>query len=184
MNALTWHNRAAAVIKLATIFNNRQIQLQQLYIKQRKNELTMSGQGAIPSKSTDWLNPDFRGQILGKISDLGQFAELFGARPRDFAGAIAIEETLNARERKLGGFLTATGSSLSLFKRQIEKLTAKINLKPDALELEQFEVVRKKDFVRAQGKLDISHEHDFFGSIEANVGDAAEYFPLERAGAK
>ena len=184
LNGLSWHNRAADVLMVGAIFYNRQIQLQQFYIKQRQNELTMSGEGAIPSKSSDWLNPDFRGQISGKISDLGQFAELFGAKPREFAGTIAIEGTLNARERKLGGFLTASGSSLSFFKRQIDKLSAKINLKPDALELEQFELTRKKDFVRAQGRLDISHEHDFSGSIEANIGDAAEYFPLERAGTK
>ena len=182
LNGLSWHNRAADVIMLGAIFYNRQIQLQQLYIKQRQNELTMSGEGAIPSKSADWLNPDFRGQILGKITDLGQFAELFGAGPRDFAGAIAIEGTLNARERKLGGFLTATGNSLSLFKRQIDRLTAKINLKADALELEEFELARKKDFVRAQGKIDIAHENDYSGSIEAKIGDASEYFLLGRAG--
>jgi hypothetical protein len=184
LSDLSWHNRAADLITLGAVFYNRQIQLQQLYIKQRKNELGMSGEGAIPSKSSDWLNPDFRGQISGKISDLGQFAELFGAAPREFAGTIAIEGTLNARERKLGGFLTASGNSLSLFKRQIDKLSAKINLKPDALEVEQFELTRKKDFVRAQGKIDISQEHDFSGTIEAKVGDAAEYFLLERAGAK
>ena len=180
LNGLSWRNRAADVIMLGAIFYNRQIQLQQLYIKQRKNELTMSGQGAIPSKSTDWLNPDFRGQILGKITDLGQFAELFGAGPRDFAGAVAIEGTLNAREHKLGGFLTASGNSLSLFKRQIDRLTAKINLKADTIELEQFEVARKKDFIRAQGKIDVAHESDYSGSIEAKVGDASEYFLLGR----
>src|SRR5256885_1524616 len=182
LNGLSWHNRAADVIMLGAIFYNRQIQLQQLYIKQRQNELSMSGEGAIPSKSVDWLNPDFRGQILGKITDLGQFAELFGAGPRDFAGAIAIEGTLNARERKLGGFLTASGNSLSLFKRQIDRLTAKINLKADALELEQFELVRKKDFIRAQGKIDISHDNNYSGSMEAKVGDASEYFLLGGAG--
>lgn len=182
LNGLSWHKRAADVIMVGAIFYNRQIQLQQLYIKQRQNELSMSGEGAIPSKSADWLNPDFRGQILGKINDLGQFAELFGAGPRDFAGAIAIEGTLNARERKLGGFLTASGNSLSLFKRQIDRLTAKINLKPDALELEQFELARKKDFIRAQGKIDISHDNDYSGSIEAKIGDASEYFLLGRAG--
>ena len=184
LNGLSWHNRAADVIMLGAIFYNRQIQLQQLYIKQRQNELTMSGEGAIPSKSADWLNPDFRGQILGKITDLGQFAELFGAGPRDFAGSIAIEGTLNARERKLGGFVTASGNSLSLFKRQIDRFDTRINLKANELQVEQFEVVRKKDFIHAQGKIDIAHEHDFSGSIEAKVGDAAEYFPLERAGAK
>ncbi|HYR21323.1 MAG TPA: hypothetical protein VEP30_00185 [Chthoniobacterales bacterium] len=180
LNGLSWHNRAADVIMLGAIFYNRQIQLQQLYIKQRKNELSMSGEGAIPSKSADWLNPDFRGQILGKITDLGQFAELFGAGPHDFAGAIAIEGTLNARERKLGGFLTANGNSLSLFRRQIDRLTAKINLKADALEFEEFELARKKDFIRAQGTIDISHESDYSGSIEAKIGDASEYFLLGR----
>ena len=182
LNGLSWHKRAADVIMLGAIFYNRQIQLQQLYIKQRQNELSMSGEGAIPSKSADWLNPDFRGQILGKITDLGQFAELFGAGPRDFAGAIAIEGTLNARERKLGGFLTASGNSLSLFKRQIDRLSAKINLKADAFELEQFELVRKKDFIRAQGKIDISRDNDYSGSIEAKVGDASDYFLLGRSG--
>jgi hypothetical protein len=184
LNGLSWRNRAADVIMLGAVFYNRQIQLQQLYIKQRQNELSMNGEGAIPSKSADWLNPDFRGQILGKINDLGQFAELFGAAPKTFAGTIAIEGTLNAGQRKFGGFLTASGTSLSLFKRQIDKFNAKLDLKPDALELEQFEVVRKKDFARAQGKIDIAHGNDYSGNIEAKVADAAEYFPFERAGTK
>ena len=181
LNGLSWHNRAADLIMLGAIFYNRQIQLQQLYIKQRQNQLTMNGEGALPSKSADWLNPDFRGQISGSIGDLGQFAELFGAGRGDFAGAIAIEGTLNARERKLGGHLTATGSSLSLFKRQIDKLNAKINLKASELELEQLELVRKKDFFRAQGTIDTAHQQDYSGTIEAKIGDASEYFLLGRS---
>ncbi|HVI81595.1 MAG TPA: hypothetical protein VM717_02535 [Chthoniobacterales bacterium] len=181
LNGLSWHNRAADVIMLGAVFYGRQIQLQQLYIKQRKNELSMSGQGAIPLKSTDWLNPDFRGQILGKINDLGQFAELFGAAPRAFAGTVAIEGTLNAGQRRVGGYLAAAGNSLSFFKRQIDRFAAKMNLKADALELEQFEVIRKKDFLRAQGRIDIAHENDYSGTIEAKVGDASEYFLLGRA---
>ncbi|HXY60377.1 MAG TPA: hypothetical protein VEH26_02095 [Chthoniobacterales bacterium] len=180
LNGLSWHNRAADLIMLGAIFYNRQIQLQQLYIKQRQNQLTMSGDGALPSKSADWLNPDFRGQILGSVNDLGQFAELFGAARGDFAGAIAIEGTLNARERKLGGHLTASGNSLSLFKRQIDRLNAKINLRASELELEQLELARKKDFVRAHGKIDIEHEQDYSGEIEGQVADASEYLLVGR----
>jgi hypothetical protein len=180
LNGLSWHNRAADVIMLGAIFYNRQIQLQQLYIKQRQNQLTMSGDGALPSKSADWLNPDFRGQISGSIADLGQFAELFGAAHGDFAGAIAIDGTLSARERKFGGHLTALGNSLSLFKRQIDKLSAKINLNASEFQLEQLEVARKKDFVRAQGRIDISREHDYSGTVEAKIGDASDYFLLGR----
>ncbi len=180
LNGLSWHNRAADLIMLGAVFYNRQIQLQQLYIKQRQNQLTMNGDGALPSKSSDWLNPDFRGQISGSIGDLGQFAELFGAARGDFAGGIAIEGTVSARERNFGGHLVATGNSLSLFKRQIDHFSAKVNLKASQLELEQFEVVRKKDFVRAQGKIDTSHEQDYSGTIEAKVRDAGEYFLLGR----
>src|SRR3984893_11484901 len=180
LNGLSWYNRTADLIMLGAVYYNRQIQLQQLYIKQRQNQLTMNGDGALPSKSADWLNPDFRGQISGSISDLGQFAELFGAGRGDFAGAIVIEGTLNARERKLGGHLIASGSSLSLFKRTIDRITAKINLKASELELEQFELIRKKDFVRARGRFDIAHEQDYSGNIEAKIGDASEYFLLGR----
>ncbi len=163
---------------VGAVFYNRQIQLQQLYIKQRQNQLTMNGEGALPSKSSDWLNPDFRGEISGSIGDLGQFAELFGADHGDFAGKIGIEGTVSARERKFGGHVLATGNSLSLFKRQFDHLTAKLNLKGSELELEQLEVIRKKDFVRAQGRIDISHEQDCSGQIDARIGDASEYFLL------
>ncbi|HLW35579.1 MAG TPA: hypothetical protein VKS98_07960 [Chthoniobacterales bacterium] len=178
LNGLSWHNRAADLIMLGAVFYNRQIQLQQLYIKQRQNQLTMNGDGALPSKSSDWLNPDFRGEISGSIGDLGQFAELFGAAHGDFAGKIGIEGTVSARERKFGGHVIATGNSLSLFKRQFDHLTAKLNLKASELELEQLEVIRKKDFVRAQGRIDISHEQDYSGQINARIGDASEYFLL------
>ena len=182
LNELSWHNRAADVIMLGAVFYNRQIQLQQLYIKQRQNQLTLNGEGALPSKSTDWLTPDFRGEILGNINDLGQFAELFGAEPRAFAGKVTIEGTLNAGQRKVGGYLAAAGTSLSFFKRQVDKFAAKINLKTDSLELEQLEVVRQKDYLRAQGRVDIAHEHDYSGKLEGKVGDASDYFLLGKTG--
>jgi autotransporter translocation and assembly factor TamB len=82
---------------------------------------------------------------------------------------------MNARDRKIGGHLTATGNSLSIFKTQIDNFIAKLNLKATDLELEQLEIDRKKDFLRAQGKIDMSHEHNYSGTIEATVGNAAEY---------
>src|SRR5207245_7063925 len=98
---------------LGAALYNRQIQLQQFYVKQRKNQLTMSGEGSLPAKASDWLSPDFRGDISGSINDLGEFASLFGAEPGDFAGKIAIDGTMDARNRRIGGHLTATGKSLT-----------------------------------------------------------------------
>ena len=69
---------------------NRQVQVEQLFVKQRNNQFTLSGESALPQKLADWFNPDFRGDISASINDLGDFARLFGASPSDFAGKIDI----------------------------------------------------------------------------------------------
>jgi hypothetical protein len=180
VSGLSWRNRAADVIMLGAAFYDRRIQLQQLYVKQRNNQLTMSGEGSLPSKSADWLRPDFRGDISGSIKDLGQFASFFGAAPGDFAGTLAIDGTMNFRDRKIGGHLSAAGESLSFFKTHIDKFTAKVNLKATELEIEQLEINRKKDFVRAQGKIDLTHEHDYSGTLSAATKNLPEYLSVFR----
>src|SRR6202011_803601 len=177
---LSWRDRSADVIMLGAALYNRQIQLQQLYVKQHKNQLTMSGEGSLPSKSADWLSPDFRGDISGSVTELGQFARLFGAEPGDFAGAITINGTMNTRDRKIGGHLIATGNSLSIFKTQIDNLTIKLSLKPNEFELEQLEITRKKDFLRTQGKVDLDQNHNYSGSFKAAVSNLSEYLSIFR----
>src|SRR5438132_10746226 len=175
VTGLTWRNRTAEAIMLGASLYNQQVQLQQLYIRQKTNQLTLSGQASFPSKSSDWLRPDFRGDISATINSLGDFTSLFGANSGDFAGAIAIDGTINTRERKIGGHLTVAGNSLSIFKTQIDNLTAKLNLKATELEIEQLELDRKQDFVRVQGKIDLTHGHDYSGTLSASISNLADY---------
>jgi hypothetical protein len=79
ITGLTWRNRAADVIMLGAALYNRKVAVQQLYVKQGNNQLTLSGEAAFPSKTFDWFNPDFQGDISASISNLGDFASLFGA---------------------------------------------------------------------------------------------------------
>lgn len=176
----SWSGRTSEVIMLGASLYNRQIQLQQFYVKQRNNQLTMSGEGALPSNSSDWLSPDFHGDISASIHDLGDFAGLFGAGPRNFAGQIAIEGTMNARDRKIGGHLVASGKSLTLFKTSIDALDAKLNLKVPDLEIEQFNIKRKGDSLSLQGKIDMSHEHNYSGTLNATVKNVADYLSIFR----
>lgn len=175
LTAFTWRNRTAEAITLGAVLYNRQIQLQQLYIRQKTNQLTLSGEASFPSNSSDWFSPDFRGDISASINQLGDFAALFGANPGDFTGKIAIDGTMNTRNRKLGGHLTIDGASLTLFKTAIDTLSAKLSLKAPELEIEQLDLKRKNDSLIAQGKIDISHEHNYSGIISATVDDLAEY---------
>src|SRR5438552_668522 len=94
MTGLTWRNRTAEAIMLGASLYNQQVQLQQLYIRQKTNQLTLSGQASFPSKSSDWLRPDFRGDISATINSLGDFTSLFGANSGDFAGAIPISKPI------------------------------------------------------------------------------------------
>ena len=178
LTELSWQSRAADVIMLGAALYNRQIQLQQLYVKQKNNQLTLNGEASFAAKAFDWFNPDFRGTISASIGNLGDFASLFGANAGDFAGEVAVEGTMNAGDRKIGGHIQATGKALSVFKTPVDSLAARLNLTPAALEIEQLELHRLKSFVRGQGKMDLAKEHSYSGNATMAAENIADYVRL------
>jgi hypothetical protein len=178
LTGLSWQNRSADVIMLGAALYNRQIQLQQLYVKQKNNQLTLNGEAGFPAKAFDWFNPDFRGTISASIGNLGDFASLFGANAGDFAGEVTIAGTMNAGDRKIGGHIDAVGKSLSVFKTPVDSLAARLNLTPAALEIEQIELHRQNSFVKGEGTLDLAKEHAYSGKATIAAENMAEYLRL------
>jgi len=176
----TWHNRTAEAIMVGAAVYNRKIELQQLYIRQKSNQFILSGEAAFPANASGWLSPDFRGNISASINQLGDFVGLFGASPDDFAGKITIEGAMDTRDRKFGGHLAVEGTSLTFFKTAVDTLSAKLNLKATELEIEQLDLKSKNDLLTAQGKVDISHEHNYSGTLDARADDLLDYFPSFR----
>lgn len=175
VTGLTWRNRTAEAIMLGASVYNQQIQLQQLYIKQKTNQLTLSGQASFSSKSSDWLSPDFRGDIAATINNLDDFTTLFGAKSGDFSGKLIVEGALNTRARQLGGNLTIEGAALTFFKTAIDSLSAKLNLKATELEIEQLEMKRKNDSLGGTGKIEMSGEHNYSGTLDARADNLLDY---------
>jgi len=175
---LSWHDQKADTIMLGAVFYSRQVQLQQLYVKQHDNQLTLSGQGSFGSKPSEWLSPDFRGTVSGTINDLGQFASLFGARPGDFAGQIEIEGTMDARDRKIGGHLTASGNGLSIFKMHFDQFIASFGLRASELQVEQFDLSRRHDWLHAEGRIDLGDADNYSGSVSADISNLDEYLSI------
>jgi len=89
VTGLTWRDRTADTVMIGASLYNRGIQIEQLFIKQRNNQLTLNGDFAWPERLSDWMKPAFRGDIAASINDLGDFARLFGLSPSDFAGKLA-----------------------------------------------------------------------------------------------
>jgi hypothetical protein len=175
LTGLTWHDRTAEAIMLGAALYNRKIDLQQLYIRQKSNQFTLSGEAALPANSSEWLTPDFRGNILASINQLGEFLALFGANPADFAGKISVEGSMDTRGRKVGGHLAIQGTSLTFFNSAVDSLGAKLNLNATELEIEELELTRKNDCLSSQGKIDLSPEHDYSGTLDARTDDLRDY---------
>jgi hypothetical protein len=175
LTGLTWRDRTAEALMLGAALYNRKIQLQQLYIRQKSNQFTLSGEAALPATSSEWLRPDFRGNISASINQLGEFLALFGANPADFAGKISIQGSMDTHARNFGGNLAIEGASLTFFKHDIDSFSAKVNLKPSELEIERFDLARKNDSLSGEGKIDLSPEHKYSGTLEAWTDDLRDY---------
>ncbi|HSS18365.1 MAG TPA: hypothetical protein VLQ29_15565 [Candidatus Dormibacteraeota bacterium] len=184
LTGLTWRNRTAEAIMLGAALYNRRIQLQQLYIKQQANQFTLSGEAAFPSNVSGWLSPDFRGNVSASIDQLGDFAALFGASAGDFAGKITIDGAMDTRDRKFGGHLMVEGASLTFFKTAIDNLSAKLNLKATEMEIEQLAMTRKNDSLSGQGKIDLSHGHNYSGTLEARLNNLIDYLSIPSGAAE
>jgi hypothetical protein len=168
----SWRERKADVIMVGANFYERTVQLQELYIKQRNNELTLSCETAL---SPDWLNPDFRGDISGAINDLGQCAELFGASATAFGGKVAVRGRVHAHEHKVDGDVALTGDALKVFRSPVDSLTARFTLDSPRVHLDQLEIKRGDDFVHARGQVDFAQQRKFQLSAESSCQEARDY---------
>jgi len=175
LTGLTWRDRTAEALMLGAALYNRKIELQQLYIRQKSNQFTLSGEAALPATSSEWLRPDFRGNISASINQLGEFLALLGANPADFAGKISIQGSMDTHARNFGGNLTMEGASLTFFTHGIDRFSAKVILKASELEIERFDLARKNDSLSGEGKIDLSPQHKYSGTLDAWTDDLRDY---------
>jgi hypothetical protein len=175
VSGLTWRDRTADTVMIGASLYNRSIQIEQIYIKQRNNQLTLSGEFGWPERLSDWLQPAFRGDISASINDLGDFARLFGWSPSDFAGKLAADGSVSARDGKLGGQLSVSGHSLVLFRSPVESVEMKLDLEESRLNITQFEFRQKDDFFRGKGNFALSNDRSYTATAQISVAEIANY---------
>jgi hypothetical protein len=189
ISGLTWRDRTADTVMIGASLYNREIQVEQLYIKQRNNQLTLTGEFGWPEKLTDEFKPAFRGDLSASINDLGEFARLFGWSPPDFAGQLSASGSVSAHEGKLGGQVAITGNSLILFRSPIESLEIKLDLEESRVAITQFELRQTGDFFHGEGSFALTGDRSYTGAFQTSVAEIANYrgfipqqilpFPLE-----
>src|SRR5262249_9840452 len=60
----------------------------------------------------------------------------------------------------------------------------KLNLKTTELEIEQLAMTHKNDSLSGQGKIDLSHQHDYSGTLEARLNNLVDYLSAPRGAAE
>ncbi len=175
---LTWRDRTAETIMFGASLYNRHIQVEQLYVKQLHNEITLTGEYLLAEKSSDWLSPDFQGDISASISDLGDFARLFGGAGTDFAGVLSIRGKVSERDRKISGQVAVDGESLRVFRAPVDVLTATLSLQGSELQVDKLEAVRGNDFFRVKGSLNFAGEHKYSGNVNGYAEKIADYVAM------
>src|SRR5256714_1703402 len=175
LGGLTWRDRTADTVMIGASLYNREVQVEQLYIKQRNNQLTLTGEFGWPEKLTDEFKPAFRGDLTASINDLGEFARLFGWSPPDFAGQLSANGSINAREGKLGGQLSITGNSLVLFRSPIESLEIKLEMEESRVAVAQFELRQTGDFFHGEGSFALTGDRSYTGAFQTSVAEIGNY---------
>jgi hypothetical protein len=91
---------------------------------------------------------------------------------------------MDTHARNFGGNLAIEGASLTFFKYDIDSFTAKVTLKPSELEIERFDLARKKDSLSGEGKIDLSPEHKYSGTLDAWTNDLRDYVSTVRGSSR
>ncbi len=149
---LRWRNRTADVLMVGASLYGRELDLQQLYVKQRGNEFTLTGETPL---RTDWLGADFRGDVAGSINDIGEFVELFGLPASQFAGRLSIEGSVKTKERKVSGELAVAGRNLTLFGAPIDSLSSRLLVEQTKIAIDQLDVHLRDDAFTARAAVDL-----------------------------
>ncbi len=109
VNDLAWGGRAAQTIMLGASIYSQRLHLEQLYVKQEKNQLTLSADAPLTFSAEDWAKPDLNAEFSASIHDLDALAQLFGARPGEYGGSIELNGAFGVEDHLARGNLGASG---------------------------------------------------------------------------
>ena len=173
-----WRARRANSVMIGATYYNRRLEVDQLYVRQRENELTVNGELLWPKELKSWAQLPFRGQLNATIPDLNGFAQLFGATTGDFSGALAAEGELDLVNPEASGRLAWHGQGVKFRGVALDSLGASLRLHGREATLENLEARHAEDFLWAQGTVELTAGHRFSGRLTGAINDLGAYAPL------
>jgi hypothetical protein len=173
-----WRDRRAENVMLGATYYDRRLEVDQLYVRQRHNELTANGELLWPKKADGWTRPPFRCQLNASIPDLNGFAQFFGATTGDLSGALFVEGEIDSLAPEAHGRLGLRGKEVKYRGVALDSLGAAFQLKGTEATVENLEVRHAHDFMRGQGSFDLATGHRFAARLTGAIDDLSAYAAL------
>jgi hypothetical protein len=174
----SWREHQADNVMLGATYYDRRLEVDQLYIHQRENQVTINGELLGSRQGTSWMDLPFRGQINATVPDLNGFAQLFGATTGDFAGALIAEGEIESLAPEARGRLNVRGNGVSFRGVMLDSLGASLRLRGTEVNIERMEARHGQDFLRAEGDFDLHSPHRFAGRLTGAINALEAYKPL------
>lgn len=177
-----WRARRGDHLVFGATYYDRRLQVEQLYVQQQRNELTVNGELPWPKEHQAWAKLPFRGQITAELHDADSFAQLFGASPGDFSGALSAQGDLNLLDPSAHGRLTLEGKGVRFHGVALDSLGGGIELAGDEANLHDLEIRHANDFIRGHGTISLTAPHHYGGRLTGAIDDLSDYAPLLPSG--
>ncbi len=173
-----WRARRADNVMLGATYYDRRLEVDQLYVRQRENELNVNGELLWPKQRGSWVQLPFRGQLNATIPDLNGFAQLLGATTGDFSGALTAAGEIDLVAPAASGRLFCQGKGVKFRGVALDSLSGAILLHGREATLENFEARHAEDFLRGDGTCELVAGHRFSGRLTGAINDLGAYAPL------
>lgn len=170
-----WGGREWNSLVLGATLVDRQLTVTELNLRQAENALIVDGRLSLPESWDSWWKNEFSFNISGQINNLESLTALLGPGVPQASGRLRVEGSVRANHEKFAGQLIVSGSRLKYGGAPIERLQAAIQLGGNELQLQQFELIQKNDFVRGRGLVTILGPKRYWGEISASIEDLKVY---------
>ncbi len=173
-----WRSRRGDHLVFGATYYDRRLQVEQLYVQQEQNELTVNGELLWPKKRPSWTALPFRGQVTAAIPDADSFAQLFGAAAGDFSGALSVRGDVNLFDPSAHGQLAFKGEGVRFRGVSLDSLGGTIALAGAEATLGNLEIRHANDFLRGHGNFNLQAPHHYAARFTGAIDNLGDYAPL------
>lgn len=184
-----WGRRRWESLELRGVIINRRVQVHRLELRQSRNQLSLTGECALPSEGSPtspaastgagWWKSGFSCNIDARVDDLHALAELAGDGLPQLSGRMSVNGTLSSQPGAPGidGYLNVEGSNLSIRGAPLDSLRTTLLFKGGELDIPDVEATRGGDYFRGKGTLQILGAARYKAELHAAVKDLSVYGP-------